>query len=168
MLQASRGKELQNEKLLYTIFLGRKRKKTTPWPNASSACMHGSQETHAHAVADEDGHPLWSKIFEPCAEDERHHAHETILEYIQKAPDDTQWEIDKRELDEMIAAKKEFSPGQIGILYTIYRCAGGLRSHSLFFVYNVCLRVELSPHTLLRAGRFAFPSLPLSTTMVSL
>ena len=32
----------------------------------------------------------------------------------------------------MIATKKESAPGPDGIPYSIYRCAGGLRSHFLF------------------------------------
>ena len=98
-----------------------------------------------HAVTDEDGHhheneeetgtrsrTYRSEGFESRIEDERHHVHETILDYVQKAPDDIQWEIDKREFDEMIAAKKESSPGPDGIPYSIYRLAGGLGSHFLF------------------------------------
>ena len=69
---------------------------------------------------------LLCKISESRNEDERHHAHETILEYVQKATDDIQWEIDKREFDEMIAAKRESSPGPESIPYGIYRCASGL------------------------------------------
>ena len=51
-----------------------------------------------HAVTDEEGHPLedevesgrrlstfWNRVFESRTEDERHHAHETILEYVRKA-----------------------------------------------------------------------------------
>ena len=54
-----------------------------------------------HAVTDEDGHPLenedesgrrlcehWGTIFEARIESERHHCHETMLRYVQKAPDD--------------------------------------------------------------------------------
>ena len=71
------------------------------------------------AVTYEDGHPLedvdesgmrlctyWVKIFEPRTKDERHLAHETILEHVQTAPDHMQWNIDNREFDEMIAYKK--------------------------------------------------------------
>ena len=47
------------------------------------------------------------QVFEARTEGERHHCHETILEYVQKTPDDIQWETDKRELDEMMATKKE-------------------------------------------------------------
>ena len=73
-----------------------------------------------HAVTDEDGHPLededesgmrlctyWDKIFESRNEDERHPAHETILENVQKDPGYIQGEIDKRKFDEMIDTKKE-------------------------------------------------------------
>ena len=87
------------------------------------------------------GHDNVGKIFESCAEDERHQARETILEQFQKAPDDIQWEIDKRELDEMIAAKKESSSGPDGITCSIYRCSGGCEGvglanggHTLFWV----------------------------------
>ena len=81
-----------------------------------------------HAVTDEDGRPLgdedesgmilcthWGEVFQSRTEDERHNAHETILEYVQKAPGDIQWEIDKCEFDEMVAAMKESSPGPDGI-----------------------------------------------------
>ena len=37
----------------------------------------------------------------------------------QRAPDDVQWEIDKREFDEMMATKKESAPGPDGIPYSI-------------------------------------------------
>ena len=43
-----------------------------------------------------------SEIFEARAEGERHHCHETILGYVQKALDDIQWEIDRH--DEMMMA----------------------------------------------------------------
>ena len=41
LLLASREKELQNERQQHTTYLGLRRKKTTPWPNADSACEHG-------------------------------------------------------------------------------------------------------------------------------
>ena len=81
-----------------------------------------------HAVSDEDGHPLEneggsgrrlceyrSTIFQARIEGERHHCHETILRYVQKAPDDTRWEIDKNEFDKLMAAKEESAPGPDGI-----------------------------------------------------
>ena len=72
-------------------------------------------------------------FFEARVEGERHHCHETILRYIQKAPDDIPWEIDRNELHELMATKKESAPGPDEILYSLYRCAGGLGTQ---FSYN--------------------------------
>ena len=110
-----------------------------------------------HAVTDEDGHPLededesgmrlctyWGKIFESRTEDERHHAHETILEYVQKAPKDIQWAIDKREFDEKIATNERIR-SWTGLyskkVSTGVRVGWGLTSWSMLF--TVCLRVAL-------------------------
>ena len=100
-----------------------------------------------HAVTDEDGHSAededdsgrrlcehWCKIFEARVESGRHQCHGTILGYVQKAPDDFRWEIDKNEFDELMATKKESAPGADGIPYRRYRCAGGLGSTLLFKV----------------------------------
>ena len=46
------------------------------------------------------------RFFEARIEGERHHCHETILRYVQKAPDDIRWEIDRNESDELMATKK--------------------------------------------------------------
>ena len=91
-----------------------------------------------HAVTDEDGHPLenedksgrrlceyWSTSFQAHNEGERHHHKETIPRYVQKAPDDIRWTIDKKEFDELIATK-ESAPDPDGIPYGLYRYAGGL------------------------------------------
>ena len=67
-------------------------------------------------------------MFEARIEGERHHCHETILGYVQKAPDDVRWEIDRNELNELLATKKESAPGPYGIPYSLYRCAGRLGS----------------------------------------
>ena len=80
----------------------------------------------------------WSMMFEARVEGERHHCHETLLDYVQKAPDNTQREIDQHEFDEMIATKTESAPGPDGIPYSIYWCAGGLGSQFLFIA---CKRV---------------------------
>ena len=77
-----------------------------------------------HAVKDEDGHSLenedesgrrlceyWSTVFEARVEGERHHSHEFILRYVQKAPDDIRWEIDRGEFDELLATKKGIRSG---------------------------------------------------------
>ena len=105
-----------------------------------------------HVVTDEEGHPLededesgrrlctcWCRVFEPRTENERHH--ETILEKVQKAPEDIQWKIDKQGFDEMIATKNESVPGPDGIPYGIYRCAGGSGSRFLFDAYQCVLEV---------------------------
>ena len=78
-------------------------------------------------------------------EDERHHDHETILECVQKAPDDVKWEIDRREFDEMIATEKESAPGPDGVPNGICRCAGGLRFNFLFNAYKRALEGGVVP-----------------------
>ena len=144
LLQASRGKELQNEKQLYTIFPGRRRLRA--WgPKEPMLCLHAVPAEDGIPIEDEDESGMklctsWGKIFDSRAEDKRHHAHETILEYVQKTPEDVQWEIDKREIDEMISTKKESAPGPDGIPYSYLQMCGWVRDLSL----------------------------PLSTTMVSL
>ena len=133
-----------------------------------------------HAVTDENGHPLededesgmklcncWCKVFESRIQDERHHSHETILDYVQIAPDDIQWEIDQCEFDGMMATKKESAPGPDGIPKSIFGCAVGWVLSSCSTCTNVCLRVALSQNSM-QAGPSSFPSLPLSTTMASL
>ena len=87
-----------------------------------------------HAVTDEDGHTLenedesgrrfceyWRTIFQARIEGARHHLHEAILRYVQKAPDDIPLEIGRDESDES-------APGRDGIPTSLHRCAGGLGS----------------------------------------
>ena len=76
------------------------------------------------------------RFLQARAEGERHHCHETILQYVQKAPDDIRWEIDRNEFDELMATKKESAPGPDGIPYGAWRCAGGLVSQLLFNEYK--------------------------------
>ena len=72
-----------------------------------------------HAVTDEDGHPLenedesgrrlceyWGAIFQAPVEGQRHHQYENVMRYVQKAPDDIRWVIDKNEFDELMATKE--------------------------------------------------------------
>ena len=47
-----------------------------------------------------------SAIFLARIEGERHLCHEAILKYVQKAPDDIRWEIDRNEFHEHMATKK--------------------------------------------------------------
>ena len=93
-----------------------------------------------NAVTDEGGHPLenedepgrrlyeyWGSIFHARVEGPRHYQCENIQRYVQKAPDDIRWTIDRTEFDELTAVKKDSAPGPDGIPYGAYRCAGGLR-----------------------------------------
>ena len=64
-------------------------------------CLHAVTDEERHPLEDEDESGMrlctcWSKIFESRTESERHPAHETILEYVQKATEDIQWRVDKR------------------------------------------------------------------------
>ena len=101
-----------------------------------------------HAVTDDDGHPLedeaesgrrlceyWGSTFQAPVEGPRHHQFENLLQYVQKAPDDIRWVIDRNEFDELIAMKKDSAPGPDGIPYGAKRCAGGLGSQ---FLFNAC------------------------------
>ena len=101
------------------------------------------------AVTDEEGHPLenenesgrrlceyWRTIFQAREEGPRHHQYEDILRFVQNAPDDFRWTIDRTEFDELIAMKKDSAPDPDGIPYGAYRCAGGLGSQFLFNAYQ--------------------------------
>ena len=105
------------------------------------------------AVTDEEGHPLetedesgrrlceyWGTIFQARQEGPRHHQHEDILRYVQKAPDDINWTIDQAEFVDLLASKKDSAPGPDGIPYGACRCAGGLGSKFLFNAYRACLK----------------------------
>ena len=97
------------------------------------------------AVTDEEGHPLdkeddsgrrpceyWGTIFQARDEGPRHHQHEVILRFVQHAPDDIRWTIDKTEFDDLLALKKDWAPSPDGTRYGVYRCAGGLGSKFLY------------------------------------
>ena len=102
-----------------------------------------------HAVTDEDGHHLedegesgrrlceyWGTIFQARAEGPRHGQYEEVLRYVQQAPVDISWTIDRAEFDELIALKKDSAPGPDGIPNGVYKCAGGLGAHFLFNTYK--------------------------------
>ena len=89
------------------------------------------------AVTDEEGHPLenedesvrrlceyWRTVFQARVDGLRHHQYEDILRFVQKAPDDIPWTIDRTEFDELIAMRKDSAPGPDGIPYGACRCAG--------------------------------------------
>ena len=111
-----------------------------------------------NAVTDEDGHPLenedesgrrlceyWGSTFQARVEGPRHHQYENILRYVQKAPDDIRWTIDRTEFDELIALKKDSAPGPDGIPYGAYRRAGGLGSQFLFNAYKISVGRRYRP-----------------------
>ena len=67
------------------------------------------------ALTDEEGHPLdneddcgrrlceyWGTIFQARDEGPRHYQHENLLRFVQHAPDDIRWTIDKTEFDELL------------------------------------------------------------------
>ena len=135
-----------------------------PWTqtekdNALAKCRLGLRAWRAkkpmfclHAVTDDDGHPLenedesgrrlceyWGSTFQARAEGPRHHQFEHLLQYVQKAPDDIRWTIDRTEFDELIALKKDSAPGLHGIPYDACKCAEGLGSQFLFNAYEYLL-----------------------------
>ena len=71
-------------------------------------------------------------IIQAHVEGPRHHQYDNILRYVQKAPDDIRWTIDRTELDELIALKKDSTPGPDGIPYGANKCAGGLGSQNAY------------------------------------
>ena len=117
-----------------------------------TVCVHGVTKKPMLcllAVTDENGHPLededesgmklcncWGKVFELHIQEERHHSHQTILDYVQRAPDDIQWQSDQFEFDEMMATMIEPALGPDEIPKSIFWCAGGLGSQFLFDVYK--------------------------------
>ena len=134
-----------------------------------------------HAVTDKDGHPLqnedesgrrlceyWGTIFQARVEVQRHHHYENILRYVQKAPHDIRWVIDKNEFDELIATKKESAPGPDGIPYSLHGCAGELGSQVLFNAYKHVLEGGTIPALFAESRPFLFRSPPTSTTMEEL
>ena len=58
---------------------------------------------------DESGRRLceyWGTIFQARVEGPTHHQYEDIVRFVQKAPDDIRWTIEKTEFDELIAMRK--------------------------------------------------------------
>ena len=148
-MPASREKDSERERHKLVISLGHRRKKD----NASAKCRLGLRAWRSkkpmlslHAVTDVDGHPLETRTNRAGGYANivvrffRHalkasHLHEAILRYVQKAADDIRWESDGNEFEELMAARKESTPGPDGIPYSVYRCAGGSGSQFLYNVY---------------------------------
>ena len=152
--------EVQNEKQLYTVFPGRRRKKTTPWPNAGSACEHGVPRNRCSASMHL---PMKTVILLKMRTSRARDCAPNGARFLSHAPrtsgtmptrpfSNTFRKFRKifsgkltREFDEMIATKKEPAPGPDGIPHSIYRCAGGLGSHFLFNVYKRVLEGGVVP-----------------------
>ena len=146
-------------------------KKQLPWTqtekdNALAKCRFGQRAWRCkktvvclNAVTDEDGHPLenedesgrrlceyWGSIFQARVEGPRHHQYENILRYVQKAPHDIRWTMDRTEFDELVALKKDSAPGPDGIPYGAYRCAGVSWDPSSFSTLaSICWKEVPSP-----------------------
>ena len=64
------------------------------------------EEGHKLEIEDESGRRLceyWGTIFHALMEGPRHHQHENILRFVQQAPDDTRWTLDRAEFDDLRA-----------------------------------------------------------------
>ena len=97
-------------------------------------------------------------------EGQKHHHNENILRYVQKAPDDIRWAIDRNEFDELMATKKEFAPGPDGIPKSLFKCAGRLGSQFLFNAYKHVLEGGTIPAPFAESRTVFIPSPPTSTT----
>ena len=89
-----------------------------------------------------------------------HHQYEDILRFVQKAPDDIHWTIDRTEFDELIAMKKDSAPGPDGIPYGAYRCAGRLGSQFLFNAYKYLLEGGTVPEHFAESRTVFIPKTP--------
>ena len=116
-------------------------------------CLHAVTDEHGQENEDESGRILceyWGT---------------NILRYVQKAPDDIRWEIDRNEFDELMAAKKESAPGPDGIPYSLYICAGGLCSQFLFNAYKHVLESGTVPALFAESRTVFIPKSQTLTTM---
>ena len=127
--------------------------------NAVAKCRLGLRAWRAkkpllclHTVTDEDGHPLenedesgrrlceyWGATFQARAEGPRHHQFKNLLQFIQKAPDDIRWVIDRNEFDELIAVKKESAPGPDAIPVWRLQMCGRLGLPVLIQRMSICV-----------------------------
>ena len=144
---------------------------------ASARCRSGQRAWRTKkpvlslsAVTDEEGHPLenedesetrlceyWGTIFQARVEGPRHHQFEDILRFVQKAPDDIRWTVDKTDFDELIARKKGSAPGPDGIPCGAYKCAQNVGSQFLFNAYRVLLEGGTVPDHFAESGTVFIP-----------
>ena len=131
-----------------------------------------------HAVTGEDGHTLenedesdrrlcgcWGTVCQARAEGPRHHQYENILQNVEEVPDDTRWETDRNEFDELMATKKESA---LALMETRTAFIGVREDWVRRFCSthtNMCWRVVLSLRFLPKVELCLFPSPPMSTTM---
>ena len=133
------------------------------------------------AVTDEDGHPLEiedesgrrlceysGSIFQAHIEGPRHHQYENILRYVQEAPDDIRWTIDRTEFDELIALKKDSAPGPDGIPYGALKCAGDWAPSSFSKLISICWKEVPFLNISLKVRRSLSPRLLTSMTIEEL
>ena len=155
-----------------------------PWTDRKRQCV-GQMQNWTTCLAyqktralptDEEGHPLenenesgrklceyWRTIFQARVEGPRHHQYEDIQRFVQMAPDDIRWTVDRIEFDELTAMKKD--SGADGIPYGAYRCAGGLGSQFLLMLAGLCWEEEPLQNISLSVGRFLPPRLLTSMTI---
>ena len=106
------------------------------------------KEGHPLENEEESGRRLcenWGTILQARQEGPRHFQHEEILRSVQQAPDDISWTVDRAEFDDLLASKKDSTPGPDGIHYGVCRCAGGLGSKFLFDAYQAVLEGKNIP-----------------------
>ena len=103
----------------------------------------------------------WPYIFEAREDGAQDHSCDTILNFVQRAPDHVQWTLCRREFDEMLATKKS-APGPDGVPYSVYRSAGGIGANILCTAFEQLLDDGELP-VLLAASRTVF--IPLSTSV---
>ena len=147
-LRALLVKILRNLTLRSRISLGHRQKKTLLQPDAevdnvlgvtrnlcfliALSLMNKAIPWKTKMIQEEGFMSIGRSIFQARVEGPRHHQHEDILRFVQKAPDDVRWTIDRTEFDGLLALKKDSAPGPDGIPHGAYMCAGSLGSHFLF------------------------------------
>ena len=125
-------------------------------------CLSAVTNEEGHLLENEDhsGRRLreyWGTIFQARVAGPRYHQYEDILRYVQKAPDDIRWTIDRTEFDELIAMKKDSAPGRDGIPYGAYRCAGDWARSSFSTRISICWKVVPFQYISPKVGRSLSP-----------
>ena len=109
---------------------------------------------HPLEIEDESGRRLceyWCSIFQALDEGEKHHCHETIFRYVQKAPDDIRWKITTKNPLQVLMG---FRMASTGVREAWVLSFSTTRT-------NMWLRVAQFWRNLPRAELFSFPSPPM-------